>query len=184
MAGDRPAAHPGVRVHPQRRRARRRPRRDRRPVRAGVHRTPYHAAPTFSRGRFPVRTRRQTASPGFTLLAARREGALVGFAFGLPMAPGSWWANASPPPAEVLNAAKFAVIELVVARRWRRRGLGGELLRTLSKGRPEPYATLAAVIGSPAHAWYLRSGWRKVGEFRVEPPFSDALLLDRRGRTA
>lgn len=138
---------------------------------------PYNGAPKFSRDRFLSRTRRQMTSAGFTMVTARRDGVLAGFAFGFSMAAGSWWANASPPEAEVLNAAKFAVVELVVDRRHRGKGLGTSLLRRLLQQRPEPYATLAAVIGSYAYDWYLRSGWRKVGEFRAEPPFSDALVI-------
>lgn len=143
---------------------------------------PYDSAPKFSRDRFLSRTRRQTTSSGFTMVTARQDGLLVGFAFGFSMPPGSWWANASLPAAEVLDAAKFAVVELVVDRRHRGHGLGTTLLGMLLEKRPEPYTTLAAVIGAHAYDWYLRSGWCKVSEFRAEPPFSDALLLDRRSR--
>jgi hypothetical protein len=143
---------------------------------------PYNSAPKFSRDRFLSRTRRQTVSSGFTMLTARKGDLLIGFAFGFSMSAGSWWANTSLPASEVLDAAKFAVIELVVDRQQRGCGLGTALLTVLLEERPEPYATLAAVIGSrsQAYGWYLRSGWRKVGEFRAEPPFSDTLLLDRR----
>lgn len=141
---------------------------------------PYNSAPKFGRGRFLSRTRQQTTSSGFTMVTARQGGLLIGFAFGFSMPAGSWWANTSLPASDVLDVAKFAVIELVVDRRQRGRGLGTALLNMLLEERPEPYATLAAVIGSQAYGWYLRSGWRKVCEFRAEPPFSDALLLDRR----
>ncbi|PKK15561.1 hypothetical protein [Thermomonospora sp. CIF 1] len=57
---------------------------------------PYNGAPKFSRDRFLSRTRRQMTSAGFTMVTARRDGVLVGFAFGFSMAAGSWWANASP----------------------------------------------------------------------------------------
>ncbi|XVQ10304.1 N-acetyltransferase family protein [Spirillospora sp. CA-255316] len=138
---------------------------------------PYNSAPKFSRSRFLARTREQAMSTGFTLVTARRSGRLVGFAFGFSMLAGSWWAAASMPPAEVLDASKYAVIELVVDREYRGRGTGRALLEALLAGRPEPYATLAAVIEADAYDWYLHHGWQKVAEFRAEPPYSDALIL-------
>ncbi|GLZ08738.1 hypothetical protein Acsp03_62040 [Actinomadura sp. NBRC 104412] len=139
---------------------------------------PYNSAPKFSRRRFEDRTRSQMRAPGFRLVTARDGGRLVGFAFGFTMPAGSWWGNASAPPGEVLQERKFAVIELILDREHRGRGTGGALLDKLLEGRAERWATLAAVIGADAYAWYLRRGWRKVAEFRAEPPYSDALVLD------
>jgi GNAT superfamily N-acetyltransferase len=139
---------------------------------------PYNSAPKFSRARFLQRTGDQAQSPGFTLITAHQDEHLVGLAFGFSMAPGRWWGSASSPPQEVLNASKFAVIELLVDRQQRGHGLGQALLDALLQERPESVATLAAVIEADAYDWYLRRGWRKVAEFRVEPPYSDALALD------
>ncbi|NDU77542.1 GNAT family N-acetyltransferase [Actinomadura sp. DSM 109109] len=141
---------------------------------------PYDAGSKFSRARFLDRTRGQVLASGFRLLTARRGPVLVGFAFGFSMMPGAWWANASPPPREVLDADKFAVVELVVGRPERGLGLGRRLLEGLAE-RPERFATLAAVVEADAYGMYLRWGWEKAGEFRVEPPFSDALVLPLRG---
>lgn len=138
---------------------------------------PYNAGPKFTRARFLDRTRDQVLSSGFRLLTARRSDALVGFAFGFSMTPGAWWANASPPCHEVLDAEKYAVVELVVSKPERGRGIGRRLLAGLLAGRPEGFATVAAVVGADAYGMYLRWGWKKAGEFRVEPPFSDALVL-------
>jgi GNAT superfamily N-acetyltransferase len=66
----------------------------------------------------------------------------------------------------------------LVDRQQRGHGLGQALLDALLQERPESVATLAAVIEADAYDWYLRRGWRKVAEFRVEPPYSDALALD------
>lgn len=143
---------------------------------------PYGSAPKFGRDRFVRRTREQALSSGWTLITARRGGVLVGFAFGFAMLPGAWWRNASAPPDEVRAADKFAVIELAVAEPERGRGLGRMLLDGLLADRTERYATLAVVIGADAYGMYLRWGWKKVAEFRVEPPFSDALLLPLRAR--
>lgn len=141
---------------------------------------PYNAAAKYSRARFLDRTRDQVLASGFRLVAARRGGGLVGFAFGFSMMPGAWWANASQPPREVLDADKYAVVELVVARPERDRGLGRRLLDELLAERPERFATLAAVVDADAYAMYRRWGWETAGEFRAEPPFSDALVLPLR----
>ncbi|MFI0349683.1 GNAT family N-acetyltransferase [Actinomadura sp. 9N407] len=141
---------------------------------------PYDSAPKFSRARFLQRTRDQAQAPGFVLVTARREENLLGLAFGFSMAAGSWWAAASPPPRSILGAPKLAVIELIVEGTERGQGLGHALLDALLKDRPESFAILAAVIEADAYGWYLRNGWRKVAEFRVEPPYSDALILDLR----
>lgn len=141
---------------------------------------PYNAAPKFSRARFLERTRDQVRSSGFTLVTARRDGRLLGFAFGFAMRSGGWWAHASLPDRDVLDAPKFAVIELIVDRTERGQGLGRALLDALLEERTEHIATLAAVLDADAYGWYLRAGWRKAAEFRAEPPYSDALVLDRR----
>lgn len=72
------------------------------------------------------------------------------------------------------------MIELVVNKPERGHGLGRRLLDELLAGRPERFATLASVIDADAYGMYLRWGWVKVGEFRAEPPFSDALVLELR----
>lgn len=138
---------------------------------------PYNSAAKFSRPRFLDRTRDQALASGFRLVTAHRGRALAGFAFGFSMMPGAWWANASAPPREVREGDKYAVIELVVSKPERGQGLGRRLLDKLLAGRPERYATLATVIEADAYEMYRRWGWKKAGEFRAEPPFSDALVL-------
>jgi GNAT superfamily N-acetyltransferase len=139
---------------------------------------PYDSAPKFSRDRFLDRTRGQATSPGFRLVTARDGGRLVGFAFGFTMSAGSWWANASTPLGEVLRERKFAVIELILDREHRGCGAGGKLMDALLADRQERYATLSAVADAPAYDWYLHRGWWKAAEFRLERPYSDALVLD------
>ncbi|MFD0854556.1 GNAT family N-acetyltransferase, partial [Actinomadura adrarensis] len=144
---------------------------------------PYRSAPRFSPGRFISRTREQALTSDFILVTARRGGDLVGYTFGFTMDPGAWWVTASRPSEEVMACRKFAVIELMVDRAHRRQGIGHALLTTLLRERPEPYATLVAVLDADAYGWYLRNGWRKVGELRLEPPFADALLLPLPAKT-
>lgn len=137
---------------------------------------PYNSGPKYSREAFLSRTRDQLVRPGFTLVTVREDAALVGFAFGFHMGPGAWWANAAPPPAKVLRASKFAVIELVVDAAHRGHGIGRVLAERLLAGRPEEYATLAAAREAPAHDMYLSWGWKPVGRFTT-PPYSDAMIV-------
>jgi GNAT superfamily N-acetyltransferase len=92
------------------------------------------------------------------------------------MPAGQWWSECTPPPREVLDSAKFAVIELDVRQGLRGQGVGKRLLGTLLGGRAEKFATLAATPGSPAHAMYLRWGWSKAGEF-CTAPVMDAMII-------
>lgn len=144
---------------------------------------PYNSAPLYSRETFLSRTTRQSARDGFTIITARgASGELVGFSFGLPFPAGRWWSgNASPPPADVLGADKFAVIELVVAAKWRGHGVGGRLLRELLSDRPEKLAMLTADPSAPARQIYTHWGWEQVGtaQHAEDAPIMDQLILRR-----
>lgn len=142
---------------------------------------PYNGAAKYSRERFVGRTVDQCARSGFTLITAQAERALTGFTFGFTMLPGSWWANCPLPDRTIVSAAKFAVIELVVAAQYRGQGLGRRLLDQVLDQRPEAFATLASLPESPAHALYLRWGWQVAGRFTGEPPYPDALVLPLAG---
>jgi GNAT superfamily N-acetyltransferase len=123
----------------------------------------------FSRSSFIERTTVQAKREGFQLITATSGDVLAGFSFGYPMADGRWWSNCPPPPEEILLNSKFAVIELDVRKTYRGHGIGKKLLDTLLSGRPEKYATLAALPTSPAYAMYERWGWYSVGVFDDEP---------------
>ena len=141
---------------------------------------PYDAGSLWEEKAFRDRTGRQVERNGFTLVTARVGGALIGFAFGLVFPAGGWWAGqAELPPAEILDPAKFAVIELVVRKAWRGRGLGHRLLDELLAGRPEPYAMLTAMREAPVRQMYARWGWQQVGTAQHTPtsPILDQLVL-------
>lgn len=123
----------------------------------------------FSRSSFIERTRIQAQRDGFQLVTATSGDVLAGFSFGYPIASGRWWADCPPPPEDILRSSKFAVIELEVRKTYRGHGTGKKLLDSLLSGRPEKYATLAALPDSPAHAMYERWGWYDVGVFEDEP---------------
>jgi GNAT superfamily N-acetyltransferase len=84
------------------------------------------------------------------------------------------------PAREVLDAKKFAVIDLAVRRDFQGKGIGKRLLGELLSGRTETFATLAATPGSMAHAMYIRWGWHTAGVFET-PPVMDAMLIALKG---
>lgn len=141
---------------------------------------PYNSAgPIWTRQAFLDRTRTQLADPGFVLVTAQADKQLVGFAFGLPMAPGRWFSGDTSPPADILAASKFAVIELNVARPWRRQGIGRALLDSLLADRSEQYAMLGTLIEAPARRVYERWGWRSVAASQPNtgiPPMETLVL--------
>lgn len=130
----------------------------------------------FSRPSFIARTDKQARETGFELVTANSDAGLVGFSFGYTFRPGVWWGDATPPPREILDSGKLAVIELDVRKSYQRQGIGKRLIQELLAGRKEKYATLAATPDSPAHSMYLRLGWHKIGEF-VTPPVMDAMII-------
>ncbi|MEQ4299953.1 N-acetyltransferase [Plantactinospora sp. B6F1] len=148
---------------------------------------PQGDSPLYARETFLKRTNRQAVRPGFAATLARRGATdeLAGFAFGLPFPPGVWWAShrRDDPPAEVLEASKFAVIELNVAGAFRGRGLARRLLDLLLAGRPEPFAILTTTPESPARSMYVRWGWKQIGtaQHTPEAPCMDQLVLPLRG---
>jgi GNAT superfamily N-acetyltransferase len=138
--------------------------------------SPEYDYPMYDRANFISRTSSQAKKVGFELTSALSNGTLVGFSFGYTLSPGQWWSNSAPPPQDVLESTKFAVIELDVRESHRKQGVGGKLLEKLLEDRPENYATLAAIPGSLAHGMYVRRGWYKVGLFPTAPPMHAMLI--------
>ncbi|WP_422769998.1 GNAT family N-acetyltransferase [Plantactinospora sp. WMMC1484] len=155
---------------------------------AAVHHAgPQGDSPLYARETFLKRTNRQAVQPGFAATLARHgaAGELAGFAFGLPFPSGVWWAShrRDDPPVDVLEAPKFAVIELNVAGAFRGRGLARRLLDLLLTDRPEPFAILTTTPDSPARSMYARWGWKQIGtaQHTPEAPCMDQLVLPLRG---
>ncbi|MCM6775255.1 GNAT family N-acetyltransferase [Nocardia sp. CDC159] len=124
---------------------------------------PYHEGPEDIE-RFRQLLREEVELPGFTMVRALDGEALIGMAYGFRKPPGDWWVDAETPPAPaLLDAPKFAVMEFAVHPDHRGRGLGRALLRELLHGRSEPFAALCVNAAAPAHAMYLRWGWRPAG---------------------
>jgi GNAT superfamily N-acetyltransferase len=141
----------------------------------------YENEPLFARERFIERTTDQVKRPGFELVSAHDRTTLVGFCFGWTMDAGRWWGGeTTPPPDDVRDVPKLAVIELMVRKSRRGGGAGKQLLTELLNGRDEPYATLLTRPWAPAHAMYLKWGWKVIGTCRPAP---DGPLMDVLGWT-
>ncbi|MDG4820221.1 GNAT family N-acetyltransferase [Micromonospora sp. WMMD956] len=123
---------------------------------------PYREGPEQVR-RFADGLPGEAMRPGFTLVTAEDEGALVGATYGWTMPAGRWWSRTDQcPPTDVLNADKFAIMEWLVHPRRRGEGIGAGLIRRLLSSRPERWATLASNPQAAARDMYRRAGWRQV----------------------
>jgi hypothetical protein len=110
---------------------------------------------------------------GFALARATdADGQLIGVAYGMTMAPGHWFGDTGPPPAELLRLPRFVLMEWMVGAPWRRRGIGRGLLDLILADRDEPWAMLMANPAAPASRIHAHLGWRKIGTATPElfPP--------------
>ncbi|MGH3565891.1 MAG: GNAT family N-acetyltransferase [Pseudonocardia sp.] len=130
----------------------------------------------YRRDHFIPRTEEQAAQEGFELVTVHADGQIAGFSFGFPFAPGGWWAGTTKPTVDLLDATKFAVIELDVRRAYRGQGWGRALLDKLLADRQEDFATLTAIRDSTTQAMYERWDWFKVAAFDGEPVM-DVMVL-------
>jgi GNAT superfamily N-acetyltransferase len=141
---------------------------------------PYHEGDNHVAA-YASRFAEESNGPGFTLVAAEASRELVGYAYGLTLAPHEWWTDADHEPAQVHGRAKFAVMEFAVRKAHRGRGIGTALMTALLADRPEPFATLCANPAAPARRIYHRWGWRPVALARPpDIPTMDVLLLHLR----
>lgn len=113
---------------------------------------------------------RHVAREGFRLVRARRDGELVGFAYGYTGQPGQWWTDhvaAVLPPevAEEWLGGHFELVSIGVLPRVRGGGLGGRLLDAVCAGLTQPrwLLTTTADEGDPARRLYARRGWSVLG---------------------
>jgi GNAT superfamily N-acetyltransferase len=104
---------------------------------------------------------------------------LVGYAYGIPFAADGWWTEADHEPAEVHGRPAFAVMEFIVRRDHRGRGVGTALMAALLADRSEPYATLCANPAAPARQIYHHWGWGAVAlAHPPQLPPMDVLLIE------
>ncbi|MGK5549072.1 GNAT family N-acetyltransferase [Streptomyces sp. URMC 127] len=136
-----------------------------------------YVPPFHSRSRFRERLAEHSARPGFDLVVADSGGQPVGCAYGYPLPRDSarWHGFDGTVPgqlAELTAAGRvFAVAELVVTPRERRRGIGRLLHDRLLSGSG---AALAVLVLSPADAHAAAAeaarrswGWQPAGRLRL-----------------
>jgi hypothetical protein len=135
---------------------------------------------------FTERFHVQRCQEGFALAEARHGTDLAGYAFGVTLRPSTpWWQHLTTPlPAEITTertGRTFALVELLVRARWRRRGIAQGMHDLLLRNRPEERATLTVLPAAhAAQAAYAKWGWRKVAQKRNPLPGSplfDVLLI-------
>lgn len=151
-----------------------------RPIYAEVYSEPPYQQGENDADEFVARFGRQAQMPGFRLLVALDAGRVVGFCYTMTLPAGRWWNGAvETPPAELVNADKVAVVELVLLAPYRGRGLGRALMDAALADRPERYATLLAEADAPARRIYAHWGWQQVGTVQSQPHWDadDALVL-------
>lgn len=125
---------------------------------------------------FQERFEVQRRHDGFRLVLARAAGELVGFGFGVTLLPGTpWWQNLlTALPDEVTRerpGRTWALVELMVRARWRRRHVAEAIHEMLLDGRAEERATLTVLLAAgPARAAYEKWGWQLVGRKRNPLP--------------
>lgn len=143
--------------------------------------TPERAGdPFFGREKFLERLWAYTERQGYELAAVRRNGELAGYMSGYDLPPNTgWWSTVTPPLADEFTTETgdrtFAINELAVREKFRRSGLGSQLVDELLGARAEERATFC----TEPHNQLLqqlarRSGWSYVGD---QQPFANGPIL-------
>lgn len=146
--------------------------------------------PFHSLDRYREQLARHRAVPGWKLVGGHLDRELVGYAYGLPLQPGTraWEGLLTPVPEGFIDEdgrRTFAVCELMVRAPWRRRGVARALHDELLSGRPEARAELLVrPDNAPAQAAYRSWGWYPIGQLRPaweHAPVFDVMIKDLRG---
>lgn len=138
----------------------------------------------YSPARFGQRLDAYAQDPGFDLVTAHLEDALVGYAFGGPLSAATrWWDGLLENDSELTRETgtrTFAFREIIVRKAHQRRGYAHRLHDALLEARTEERATLLVRPDNPARDLYLRWGWRLVGHLQPFPdsPVFDSLVLE------
>jgi GNAT superfamily N-acetyltransferase len=137
--------------------------------------------PFFSLTRSWERLEGYASRSGFTLVTGLLDGDEVGNALGYTLPEGSgWWkglrATATNEELRETGSRTFALTEIMVREKWRRRGYAQELHDALLANRHEERATLLVLPdNTPARCAYLSWGWHKIGDLQ---PFDDSPIYD------
>jgi GNAT superfamily N-acetyltransferase len=124
--------------------------------------------------RFPWFVDHWTAMDGFACVVGYDEAEPVGFAYGAPLTPGrEWWRGTGYTPTG--GTITYAVSELMVRPRWRKKGVSEQLHGALLEGRKENLSVLLVDTTHPkVRTLYEAWGYTKVGE---QQPFADSPLF-------
>jgi ribosomal protein S18 acetylase RimI-like enzyme len=137
--------------------------------------------PFYSWPRYWERLEAYASREGFSFVTGWLNGELIGYALGYPLpARSRWWEGmrgaVDPSLLAETGNRTFAINELMVRPRWRRRGYARVLHDALLRDRTEQRATLLVRPDNiPAQAAYRSWGWFKLGELQ---PFPDAPVFD------
>jgi ribosomal protein S18 acetylase RimI-like enzyme len=137
--------------------------------------------PFFYPARFWNRLESYASRDGFQLVTGRLDGDLIGFTLGETLPAGTgWWRNLTgdvdPDLLRETGSRTFAINELMVRPRWRRRGYAKVLSDALLAGRGEERATLLVwADNTAAYTAYLSWGFRTIGQIQ---PFDDSPVYD------
>jgi GNAT superfamily N-acetyltransferase len=132
---------------------------------AAFSREPHHEGRELAQAWAQDQLPRHAGRPGFRMVVAEGDEAIVGFAYGYTGAPGQWWTDAVGAGLTEQERARwllghFEFAELAVVPDLQRRGVGGGLHDALILGRREPTAALSTQdANAPALAFYLGRGW-------------------------
>lgn len=145
--------------------------------------------PFFSVDRFAERFHAHSSRPGYTLVTACVDGALAGYAYGVPLPPhtGWWTGQIEPLPPEVTRETgerTFALNEIMVRSAWRGLGMARQLHDSLLDPRTEERATLLVEgHNAAARSAYERWGWERLTQLRPydDAPLYDSMVLDLAG---
>jgi ribosomal protein S18 acetylase RimI-like enzyme len=113
---------------------------------------------------------RHAVREGFRLARVRRDGELVGFAYGYTGRRGQWWTDhvaqvLDPAVAAEWLGGHFEIVSIGVLPAARGAGVGGSLFESLTEGLPHErwLLTTTADEGDPARRLYARHGWAVLG---------------------
>jgi ribosomal protein S18 acetylase RimI-like enzyme len=130
---------------------------------------------------------RHAGRDDFVFLAARDDGAVVGFGYGYTGEQGQWWtdnvARALTPAqkAEWLDPPHFEIVELHVRPPHQRSGIGSRLLAQLLTRQPHDRALLSTQRSSrKARGFYAKNEWHELAEVDFGVGYPPYLVLGKR----
>jgi len=122
---------------------------------------------------------------GYRLARAYDDERLVGFAYGYTGQRGQWWTDNAERVLDQEIAARwlgnhFEIVDLAVHPSSRRRGLGRQLVRSLTRGLPHERLLLMATAdeSDPARRLYRSEGWCVLG-----PGIGDSTVILGKSRS-